>query len=49
MKCLIAYSPNVRTIDTLKSKGIDYMLASIEDGQLVLEPFCSCGTILDEH
>ena len=37
------------TIDTLKSRGIDYMVASIEDGQLVLEPFCSCGTILDEH
>jgi hypothetical protein len=34
--------------DTLKSRGIDYLLASIEDGQLVLEPMCSCGTVLEE-
>ncbi len=37
------------TLDVLKSRQVDYLLASIEDGQLVLEPFCSCGTILDEN
>jgi hypothetical protein len=37
------------TIAELKSRGIDYIVASIEDGQLVLEPFCSCGTVLDEN
>ena len=36
------------SLDILKSKGIDYLLASIEDGQLVLEPTCSCGTPLEE-
>lgn len=36
-------------LDTLKSRGIDYLLASIEEGQLVMEPFCSCGTMLDEN
>jgi hypothetical protein len=36
------------TLDDLKSRAIDYLLASIEDGQLVLEPFCSCGSPLDE-
>jgi len=35
-------------LDTLKSQGIDYMLASIEDGQLVMEPTCSCGAVLGE-
>ncbi|MFZ2448447.1 MAG: hypothetical protein WAW37_18970 [Syntrophobacteraceae bacterium] len=37
------------TLDTLKSRGVDYLLASMEDGQLVLEPFCSCGNALDEN
>ena len=36
------------TLDDLKSRSIDYLLASTEDGQLVLEPFCSCGSALDE-
>jgi hypothetical protein len=36
------------SLDELKSRGIDYMLASIEDGQLVMEPTCSCGTFLGE-
>ena len=37
------------TLDTLKERGIEYFLASMEDGQLVMEPFCSCGNILDEN
>ncbi len=36
------------TLDYLKTHAIDYLLASIEDGQLVLEPYCSCGSALDE-
>ena len=36
------------TLDDLKLRGIDYLLASIVDGELVLEPFCSCGSALDE-
>lgn len=34
--------------ETLKSRGIDYLLAFMEDGQLVMEPRCSCGNILEE-
>ncbi len=37
------------TLDDLRSRAIDYLLASTEDGQLVLEPFCSCGSPLDEN
>ncbi len=37
------------TLDDLKARGIDYLLASTEDGQLLLEPFCSCGSALDEY
>ena len=37
------------TLDVLKSRGIDYLLATVEDGELVMEPFCSCGNILDEN
>jgi hypothetical protein len=37
------------TLDDLKARAIDYLLASIEGGELVLEPFCSCGTGLDEN
>ncbi len=36
------------TPDDLKLRAIDYLLASTEDGHLVLEPFCSCGSALDE-
>jgi hypothetical protein len=36
-------------LDTLKSRGIHYLLASIEDGQLVMEPTCSCGAVLEEN
>jgi len=36
------------TLDELKSRGIDYLLASIEEGELVMEPFCACGAMLDE-
>jgi hypothetical protein len=36
------------TIEQLKSKKIDYLLASWEEGQLVMEPFCSCGSLLEE-
>lgn len=36
------------TLDDLKSRSIDYLLASTKDGQLILEPFCSCGSALDE-
>jgi hypothetical protein len=36
------------TLDDLRLRAIDYLLASTEDGQLVLEPFCSCGSALDE-
>ena len=32
------------TLDDLRLRAIDYLLASTEDGQLVLEPFCSCGS-----
>ncbi|MGC9966339.1 MAG: hypothetical protein ABSE08_13125 [Syntrophobacteraceae bacterium] len=37
------------TLDDLKAREIDYLLASIEKGELVLEPFCSCGSALDEN
>lgn len=37
------------TMEALKTRAVDYLLASIEDGQLVMEPFCSCGTMLDEN
>ena len=36
------------TLDDLKSRAIDYLIASIEEGELILEPFCSCGSALDE-
>ncbi len=36
------------TLDDLKARAIDYLLASIVDGELILEPFCSCGSCLDE-
>ncbi len=37
------------TLDDLKVRAIDYLLASIHEGQLTIEPFCSCGTALDEN
>lgn len=37
------------TMDALKERAVDYLQASIEDGQLVIEPFCSCGSMLDEN
>lgn len=37
------------TLDDLKSRGIDYLIASIEEGELVMEPYCACGTMLDEN
>lgn len=37
------------TRDDLKSREIDYLIASIQGGELVLEPFCSCGSALDEN
>jgi hypothetical protein len=37
------------TLDDLKARGIDYLLACVEEGELVLEPFCSCGSALDEN
>jgi hypothetical protein len=37
------------TLDDLKKRSIDYLLASIVEGELVLEPFCSCGSSLDEN
>lgn len=37
------------TLDDLKMRAVDYLLASIEAGELILEPFCSCGTALDEN
>ena len=37
------------TLNDLKQRGVDYLLASTENGQLVLEPFCSCGSMLDEN
>ena len=37
------------TLDDLRAREIDYLFASIEEGELVLEPFCSCGTALDEN
>ena len=36
------------SLHDLELRVIDYLLASVEDGQLVLEPFCSCGSALDE-
>ncbi|SPF48175.1 conserved hypothetical protein [Syntrophobacter sp. SbD1] len=36
------------TLDGLKLRAVDYLLASMEDGQLVFEPFCSCGSTLDQ-
>jgi hypothetical protein len=36
------------TLDDLRLRTIDHLLASTEDGQLVLEPFCPCGSALDE-
>jgi hypothetical protein len=37
------------TFDYLKTHAVDYLLASIQEGELVLEPFCSCGYGLDEN
>jgi hypothetical protein len=37
------------TPDDLRAHAIDYLLAYVADGELVLEPFCSCGTSLDEN
>ncbi len=37
------------TTDDLRSRAIDYLLASTENGELILEPFCSCGSSLDEN
>ena len=37
--------------DTSKEKnstGLGAFYAHLEDGQLVMEPYCSCGTPLDE-
>jgi hypothetical protein len=36
-------------LDDLRAREIDYLFASIEEGELVLEPFCSCGSALDEN
>ncbi len=36
------------TFEDLKKRGEDYYLASWEDNQLVLEPYCACGQVLDE-
>ncbi len=36
------------TRDALKERETDFLLAYIEDGQLVMEPFCHCGAALDE-
>ena len=36
------------TIDKLKSRGQDYLLAHWEGEELVMEPFCSCGALLEE-
>ena len=36
------------TPDDLKSRAVDYLLASTAEGHLVLEPFCACGSALDE-
>ncbi len=37
------------TLAALKQRETDYLLAYMEDGQLVMEPFCHCGTALDEN
>jgi len=36
-------------LNDLKTREIDYLLASVKGGELVLEPFCSCGAALDEN
>lgn len=36
------------TLDMLKSHQQDYLIAKWENGQLVMEPTCYCGTPLDE-
>lgn len=36
------------TLQTLKSSQQDYLLARWENDQLVMEPYCYCGTTLDE-
>ena len=35
------------SIDALKNSGQDYYLAKWENNQLVVEPFCRCGSSLD--
>ena len=36
------------TFDQLKARQQDYLVARMEEDQLVMEPFCACGTALDE-
>ena len=36
------------TLEKLKAHGQDYLFAYMEDGQLVMEPFCNCGQALAE-
>ncbi len=37
------------TRDELKARKRDYFVASVEDGELAMEPFCYCGNALDEQ
>lgn len=35
-------------LQELKQRQQAYLIAKWEDGQLVMEPYCSCGGVLDE-
>jgi hypothetical protein len=36
------------TPDVLRARREDYYLASWQHGELMLEPHCACGTVLEE-
>ncbi|NLI81881.1 MAG: hypothetical protein GX443_09375 [Deltaproteobacteria bacterium] len=36
------------SLNELKLKGLDYYWAHAENGELVMEPSCACGTPLEE-
>ena len=37
------------TLEDLAARGQDYLLAYWENGELVMEPTCSCGNALEEN
>ncbi len=37
------------TRDELRARKRDYFVARVEDGELLMEPFCYCGNPLDDQ